>query len=135
MSLQNRDVSVAVYYWIHEAETASAVLRSNGIDAYIDDGGITVANPLLATSVGGIRVMVAAGDSVRARGVLHNMQISPEDRDEPWCPHCGSTDVALQRDTSSSGAFLSSLLTLGLNLLLSWNNCTCRKCGRPFRRL
>ena len=56
--------------WLHEAQFLKSVLEGNGIDAFIPDEHTLGVQPLYANTLGGVRLMVRAGDLEKASDVL-----------------------------------------------------------------
>ena len=63
-------VQVTNCNWLHEAHFITSVLNAEGIEAFVPDAYTVGANPILATALGGIRVLVHAADLDRARAAL-----------------------------------------------------------------
>jgi hypothetical protein len=56
--------------WLHDALFVKSVLEGDGIEAFVPDQHTVGVDPLYATALGGIRVVVRAADEERARAVL-----------------------------------------------------------------
>jgi hypothetical protein len=52
--------------WLHEAQFLKSVLESAGIEAMIPDEYTLGVQPLYGAALGGVRVLVKAGDVSRA---------------------------------------------------------------------
>ena len=56
--------------WLHEAQLIKSVLEAEGIEVQIPDEHFVGVQPLYATAIGGIRVLVRSSDAARAAEVL-----------------------------------------------------------------
>ena len=56
--------------WLHDALFVKSLLESEGIDVQIPDEHTVGVHSLLANAIGGIRVLVRAGDQERAAEIL-----------------------------------------------------------------
>ena len=65
--------------WLHDALFVKSLLESEGIDVQIPDEHTVGVHSLLANAIGGIRVLVRAGDQERAAEILTQLA----DRDPP----------------------------------------------------
>ena len=55
---------------VYEAEIAAGFLRAQGFAAMVADHGVATVKPLLQTALGGIRVLVPAGEAAAAADLL-----------------------------------------------------------------
>jgi len=83
--------TVARVHWIAEADAIRMLLEASGIEVHLPDGGMTLANPLFANALGGIRIQVAESDLEQAREILADR---PREGESLFtCPACGSGTV------------------------------------------
>lgn len=61
---------VATFSYSMEAEMARELLERNGIEAILRDAGFLGIYPWLSTALGGVKLVVSAEDSRRARDLL-----------------------------------------------------------------
>lgn len=119
----------------HEAHLACSALQAAGIDARLADEYVVTADWLYSNAVGGVKVLVPAGEVEAARTVLDIPAISEpaESADRSAaaaCPRCGSHDLApATRGRRSS--FLVWLL-LGFPLIPMLRRTRCASCGYTF---
>ena len=64
--------------WLHEAEVLRSVLDAAGIPSEIPDEQTLGVQPFYATMLGGVRLLVRAGDLERAREVLNSRSVAPD---------------------------------------------------------
>lgn len=123
-------MTVARYYWIYEAEMGRNLLESHGIQSTILDTGITSANPLLATALGGIRLNVLVEDAEAAVAILRNAGMELQADQRPWCPECESENV----EKYKMNTFLKILntLTFGLLTVVFARSYRCHDCGHKW---
>ena len=72
------------------AHIAMGRLQEEGINCWLKDENTLSIDPLLNNALGGIKLMVAQEQLVRARKILQQME--QEYRDTLTCPLCGSHD-------------------------------------------
>lgn len=63
--------------WLHEAQFLKSVLESAGIEAMIPDEYTLGVQPLYGPALGGVRVLVKAGDVSRAVECLEGTSDDP----------------------------------------------------------
>ncbi len=140
-SSRDRLVTVASFATPTEASLAASRLEQEGIRSFLENENTIATDFLLSNAIGGVRVVVAESDVLRAREVL---QMSPavidEDdldefdgyADEPYrCPECHRKELDFV--PFSGVVALSSLLLLGLPLLFISRAKRCRACGHVWK--
>jgi hypothetical protein len=131
VSDEERNVIVASYDWLTDAEMARILLASRGIDARIIDSGIVSVNPLLGNAVGGVKLAVGVADERDALAILEEERNLRAADHSPWCPKCESERV----EKRELGAVLKvlAILTLGIAALFFAKSYRCRDCGHTWR--
>ena len=72
-----------------EAEQVRGVLEANGIAAFVDGANATTALSYVGTALGGVKVLVGAGDADRAVGIVDSLDDEPDVPGKPWfCGPC-----------------------------------------------
>jgi hypothetical protein len=100
-------VTLATYWTVMPAETAKWALGEQGIAAYIADDNIVLADWFLGNAVGGVKLMVAEADAVRALAFLEqNPRLlgvvqEPAKDDSLTCLSCGKPMA--DEDTECAG--------------------------------
>lgn len=122
-------VTVGQYTMPQDAHLARVELESHGIDAFVRDEFIIVADPLYSNAIGGVRLDVPEEDAERAREILGAHE--PPSRLQAICPKCGSREVERKGPP---------LLPLVLAMLVNWLfalffsiKFRCRSCGHMFK--
>jgi hypothetical protein len=119
------------------ANLARALLESEGIAAYLFDEHTIALDPLLNTSLGGIKLKVNSAEHDKAVEILKR-NTGEAGSDFMHCPVCNSSEVDTHVKTVRSfralWAFVLSLATFTLPL---HNDiiCVCRSCGHTFKQL
>ncbi len=91
-----------------EANILLGRMKEEGIHCWLKDENTVTINPIWTQAVGGIKLMVAASQADRARGILTTVQmVQAEDN---ICPKCGSHDVSLVSTPRKVTNWVSSLL-------------------------
>lgn len=67
--------TVASVNWIHHADRIRMLLDAHGIEAFIPDEGMAIANPLMNTAIGGIRVQVRDEDYDEATALIKELEV------------------------------------------------------------
>lgn len=121
-----------------DAHILRTKLASEGIQSFIFDENIVTLNPLYNLVVGGIKVMVAQADFVRAQQIIAKIDAtSPTDENGQVinCPTCGSTELyhAFKSMRGFTG-FLSAILSFLLTVIPPYFKTVykCKECGREF---
>ena len=134
-------IVVRTFSHVHEAHLACSALQAAGIDARLADQYIVAANWLYSNAIGGVKLLVPAGDAAAAGAVL-NLTAEPEavaaDGDaanrvsqEFSCPQCGSHDV--QPVTLGRRLLFLTWLLAGVPLFPVIRRLQCVRCGCRFR--
>lgn len=124
-------VEVAAVLHPIKATNIQAELDTCGIDSELDGVAVTMANPLLSSASGGIKILVSAEDAERARSVLaENAKQRAEEKalHARRCPQCKSENGAALR-RPGWGAVLA-LLTFGAYRCPKYR---CPDCGHKWR--
>ncbi|MBL8866735.1 MAG: DUF2007 domain-containing protein [Planctomycetia bacterium] len=88
-------VTLATYWTVMPAETAKWALGEQGIESYIADDNIVLADWFLGNAVGGVKLMVADRDAERALTFLQanprllGAPVPPSKDDSLCCLRCG----------------------------------------------
>ena len=118
-----------------EAEALRSALREIGIDSNIfDETNSKVARGILDQTTD---VLVREEDYEQAKQVYQALQAEKQDT-LPWCPKCGSENVAVQKKKNATTRQLPRILAT----LLMWipiGVCTtekfvCNDCGHRWKR-
>lgn len=123
----NNPVMVGAFFWIHEAETAKVQLATAGIESYIENGGITGADPLLANAAGGIQLFVSPEDASQAYQILN----PPEEEIKRQCPKCESEDIHYHKVTI--WMLLLCITILGFWFIAVYKPYQCNSCQYKWR--
>ena len=89
-------VVLATYWTVMPAETAKWALGEQGIDAYLADDNIVLADWFLGNAVGGVKLLVAEADAERALAFLQSSPRllgvvgEPSKDDSLACLQCGT---------------------------------------------
>ena len=113
------------------AANIQAELDVCGIDSELDGLAATMANPLLSSATGGIKILVSAVDAERARSILEeNVKKRAEEkaRHARLCQQCKSENGEAMR-RPGRGAVLA-LLTFGVYRGPKYR---CPDCGHTWR--
>ena len=127
--------TVATFGQPMESHILQSALESAGIETILD-GEYTVANdPILSTSIGGIRLKVRDDQLELARPIVEDyLRSEREAREqrEKTCPACsGCNGVPVTRPVWFA---ILALLTLGVFVLLfPWDRYRCPDCGHRWR--
>lgn len=125
------------------AYMAKNKLELNGIEAFIADENVTVADPLYMNAVGGIRLTVFEKDKEKALILLaKNEEIETDEIEQEAtgeseeikavkCPKCGS-DNTRQEDVSPA-AFVISFLVLGFPIPFLKRKHHCFSCQHEWK--
>lgn len=113
-----------------DATMVQVRLGADGIESQLD-GEFTVAvNPLLSNALGGVRVLVSAGDAERAAEIVADFFREKAEEEAvvaKTCPRCGSKNGAMVRRPLLLG--LLAVVTLGaFCLLYPWYRYRCPDC-------
>lgn len=65
--------------WLHEAHLLQSVLAAAGIETQVPDEQTLGVQPFLSPMLGGVRVLVRETDLERAREVLQNAALPPDE--------------------------------------------------------
>jgi hypothetical protein len=106
MSDDDALVEFRSFAFVHEAELAASALESAGIDCAVRERYLAGAQPELSNALGGVAVLVRAGDVETARQILDTQkplvlqaagpsakdgdEDDDEDEDEATCAGCGA---------------------------------------------
>ena len=121
-----------------EAYFLQARLEAEGVPAFVFDDHYVYVNWLIATALGGVRVMVPAHLTNEARAVwqgvvdgTYRAQLAGlfGDLDDPRCPVCGATDIARRVGLGEILLGLVVLTVTRVPLKLTPTRCTCQACG------
>ncbi len=88
-------VTLATYWTVMPAETAKWALGEQGIESYIADDNIVLADWFLGNAVGGVKLMVAERDAEQALTFLQanprllGAHVPPSKDDSLACLQCG----------------------------------------------
>jgi DNA-directed RNA polymerase subunit RPC12/RpoP len=104
-------VPVAVYYNYIDANIVLGRLQEDGIDCWLKDDNIVTIDPILTNAVGGIKLMVPAGDAMKALQILRD--INKEIKAKLSCPKCSSHNVEYVSTPRKVSNWIS-VLTFGL---------------------
>ncbi|MBD3346531.1 MAG: hypothetical protein GF401_15865 [Chitinivibrionales bacterium] len=122
---------IASYNWLNEAEMARLELQIHGIEAEVVESGITAANPLLGSAVGGVKIRVEQSQAQEAADLLKEYDKRIYENHKPSCPHCESENIS-ETELSSLLKILS-ILTIGILTLAIARSYRCNECGHTWR--
>ena len=129
-------IAVASFSQPVEAHLARTKLESEGIPCMVGDENLVRVDWLLSNAVGGVKLMVPAGELERAREALRPRprlvvvsNNAPEG--ELICPRCHSDDVYYSRFNRRIAGFF--ILLLGF--LIPWRDrrWACTQCGYEWK--
>ena len=130
-----RWVTVATYWKPTDAQIARLRLEGEAIDVLILDENLVATDWLVASAVGGIKVLVPEPDVPEARALLARgddgaasmmADVVSADRARSRCPMCGSDAVV--PDRASPRLILLAVLLLGLPLPMLLRRVRCDEC-------
>lgn len=143
--MDDKIVTLEIYYDPMLAEIIRGRLEANGIDCFIADNNMIGVNPLYTQALGGIKLRVFERDVDRCNELLaldESLQITDEPITETTtsCPYCHSTNVrygaATIRKTNWMGiaimvmAFIALItFTYPIYARKAWH---CFNCGNDF---
>ena len=77
-----------------DANIDKGLLGANGIEAVLFDENTVYANPILTTTVGGVKLLVRESDYQESLDVLNDLGNEIQEADSRvLCPNCNSDDV------------------------------------------
>ena len=81
-----------------DAHVVEAMLKANGLHAWVFDAGVSRIDWFKTLAYGGYRVMVPDGDFERARALVASyrdgaLEVGADDGDGVCCPRCGTGDA------------------------------------------
>jgi hypothetical protein len=131
-------VAVASYGEPIAAHLARARLEALGIDCVLADEHVVGVSWLWSSALGGVKVLVRAGDAEAAERELEPTArpASPSsdwisaDLDAPRCPECGC--LRIEASPVRRPIAVASWLLLGVPLLLRQRRARCLRCGARF---
>ncbi len=94
-------VTVATFSYPLEAHLSRAKLESEGIEGFVADEHMVIANWLYSIAIGGVKLWVKKSDAEKAAEILRGIPAripekvteSTESVDEERCPKCNSIDI------------------------------------------
>jgi hypothetical protein len=129
-------IAVASFSQPVEAHLARTKLESEGIPCVVGDENLVRVDWLLSNAVGGVKLMVPAGELERAREALRprpRLVVVSNDppEGEMICPRCHSDDVYYSRFNRRIAGFF--ILLLGF--LIPWRDrrWACTQCGYEWK--
>ncbi len=91
-----------------EAHIAMGYLEEEGIDGWLKDENTVTIDPILTNAVGGIKLMVAAGQAEKAWELLQNLK--KEQQAKLVCPKCGSHNIELVSTPRKASNWFSAII-------------------------
>jgi Putative prokaryotic signal transducing protein len=126
-------VMIRRYRDLPEAQIASSILDSAGIESFLVDENLVRLDWFYSNLVGGIKLQVREDDA-EAAGKLLEQEIPEKfevegvgEYEQPKCPRCGSRDVALD-ELNKPIAWGASYL-VGLPIAIHREGGKCNACG------
>ena len=101
-------VPVAVYTNYIDANIMLGRMQEDGIDCWLKDENIVTIDPILTNAVGGIKLMVAENERMKALQWLWEM--NKEKRAVLSCPKCNSHNLEYVSTPRKPGNWLSVLI-------------------------
>ncbi len=104
--------TVAKFTYVSEAFVVKGRLESEGIPAFVIDGGVMDSDPLINNIIGGVKLNVYVEDKEKAIAVMEEIsKFSLDDTGEAIsCPNCKGNEVEFFSNTMDSPFLISSLL-------------------------
>jgi DNA-directed RNA polymerase subunit RPC12/RpoP len=141
-------ITIATFQYPHEAAILQAKLELEGIQCYLQDQNVVVANPFYSNAVGGVKLQINDSDLERAKPIVdeynsaNNLNVEPsaqqniiaadsQEKGAIVCPSCGSDDVA--KDKTPPGIIILAVFFIGLPLLIFGKKYHCFNCGQEFK--
>lgn len=97
-----------------EAHLAMGNLQSQNISCWLKDENTVTIDPILTNAVGGIKLMVAAPQILRALAILDHTRTAY--REQHPCPVCGSTNIDYVSTPQKASNWLSTIINLLLGV-------------------
>ena len=128
-------ITIRTFTNVADALLAKTVLDSAEIECFLFDENVIRMDWFYSNLVGGVKLLVRAGDAAAATEVLN--QKSPEefivdgdaDYKQPRCPKCGSLDISF----GEAGKRLSYVtVALGVPLPVKRGGWRCHSCGHSW---
>jgi len=101
-------VPVAVYTNYIDANIMLGRMQEDGIDCWLKDENIVTIDPILTNAVGGIKLMVAENERMKALQWL--WEINKEKKATISCPKCNSHNLEYVSTPRKPGNWLSVLI-------------------------
>ena len=101
-------VPVAVYTNYIDANIMLGRMQEDGIDCWLKDENIVTIDPILTNAVGGIKLMVAENERMKALQWL--WEINKEKKAGLSCPKCNSHNLEYVSTPRKPGNWISVLL-------------------------
>jgi hypothetical protein len=120
---------VAAYDSAADAHIASMQLDNEGIVNFITDENIVCTNWFYTVATGGVKILAAENEIVRAREIL-NLKSSqqPSEQTQLVCPYCSSPNIEYQK--YSKKLFFISILLFRFPLPLPKDKWFCLDCNK-----
>lgn len=109
----NDFIIINVYSNYVDAHIARGVLEEENINCWLKDENTVTIDPILTNAVGGIKLMVARSQAVRAKELLDKLR--REAQATHPCPNCGSANVELVSTPRKASNWLMALFTFSLS--------------------
>jgi len=103
-------VPVAVYTNYIDANIMLGRMQEDGIDCWLKDENIVTIDPILTNAVGGIKLMVAENERMKALQWL--WEINKEKKAALSCPKCNSHNLEYVSTPRKPGNWLSVLIAV-----------------------
>lgn len=95
-----------------EAHLVMGRLEEEGIRCWLKDEHTVTLNPIWTNAIGGIKLMVAEADVLRAKEILNEIR---KDKQSKWsCKKCGSHNVQYVSTPRKAANWFSALITFFL---------------------
>ena len=131
----NEFVVIHTFAGFTEAHLARVRLDAEGIESRLADEHLATVNPLLTGALGGVKLLVRAGELEDARGVIDEWQTAEDERHEAAesrCPRCGSEDIG-RAPVRNTAILLLIILSLGgIVWLFFFRRHRCYDCGHAW---
>jgi DNA-directed RNA polymerase subunit RPC12/RpoP len=101
-------IPVAVYTNYIDANIMLGRMQEDGIDCWLKDENIVTIDPILTNAVGGIKLMVAENERMKALQWL--WEINKEKKAALSCPKCNSHNLEYVSTPRKPGNWLSVLI-------------------------